>query len=398
VKSLRQRQGKSLRAVAELAGISAGHLSRIERGERELDSVSVLVNLAEVLGVATQDLTSPTPSVAAPTRPAVGARPDSLAMLMPPIRAALDMTDLAADGSIRPRPVRELTAAVRHVNRLAQAARYEQMSMALPDLIAELHTATQTSKGHEQELAWGLLAEACRCGHSVGIAIGMNELSVAALQRMDWAASQAGDRAPALRAIREYLRVTAYLRARDFDACWRLNASGMAKLEGADASTPDALVARGQLHLGASIIAAHTGDMDTMHDHLAEAEHIAMVTGERTERLWVGFGPTNVAVHRSMALGTAGEHGRAVEAAEGLRFPAQWLPSRIGHHHLDMARAWRWLAQPDKALTSLLTARDVAPGQARRHPLARDTVGALMRSARRPSAALTEYASWIGLD
>jgi len=223
-------------------------------------------------------------------------------------------------------------------------------------------------------------------------------LSVTALQRMDWAANHAGDRAPALRAIREYLRVTAYLRARDFDACWRLNASGMAKLEGTDAGTPDALIARGQLHLGASIIAAHTGDMDNMRDHLAEAEHIATLTGERTERLWVGFGPTNVAVHRSMALGTAGEHGRAVEAAEGLRFPGNWLPSRIGHHHLDMARAWRWLAKPDRALTSLQAARDVAPGQAQRHPLTRDTVGALMRSARRPSAALTEYASWIGLD
>jgi hypothetical protein len=134
---------------------------------------------------------------------------------------------------------------------------------------------------------------------------------------------------------------------------------------------------RGQLHLGASIIAAHSGDLATMGEHLAEAERIAAITGERTERLWVGFGPTNVRVHRSMGLATAGEHARAVEAAEGLRFPTQWLPSRIGHHHLDMARAWRWLAKPDKALSSLLTARAVAPGQARRHPLARDTVDAL---------------------
>jgi len=307
------------------------------------------------------------------------------------------MTDLAPDDTIRPRSLRELTAAVRQVNRLAQAARYEPMSKLLPDLLAELHTATHTFAGQERDAAWGLLAEASRCGHSVAIAIGLNELSVTALQRMDWAASHAGDRAPALRAIREYLRVTAYLRARDFDACWRLNASGLAKLDDTDANTPDALVARGQLHLGASIIAAHTGDQDTMRDHLSEAERIATITGERTERLWVGFGPTNVGVHRTMGLATAGEHGLAVEAAKGLRFPAEWLPSRIGHHHLDMARAWRWLAKPDRALDALLTAKEVAPGQARRHPLARDTVDALMRSARRPSNALTDYAAWIGL-
>lgn len=308
------------------------------------------------------------------------------------------------------RPVHELSAAVRQVNRLAQAARYEPMARVLPDLIAELHTAIEVLTGYERELAWGLLAEACRCGHSVGIAIGLNELSVTALQRTDWAASHAGDRAPALRAIREYLRVTAYLRARDVDACWRLSASGMAKLDGTDSDTPDALVARGQLHLGASIIAAHTGDLATMGEHLAETEHIAGLTGERTEQLWVGFGPTNVAVHRSMALGTAGAHGRAVEAAEGLRFPARWLPSRIGHHYLDMARAWRWLAKPDKALASLFTARGggARPGSAAPtgpgHNRCGDALGAAslgragrVRDLDRPIGCRGHWPDWVML-
>jgi transcriptional regulator with XRE-family HTH domain len=50
LKILRQQRKLSLRAVAELAGISAGHLSRVERGERELDSLSALEALAGVLG------------------------------------------------------------------------------------------------------------------------------------------------------------------------------------------------------------------------------------------------------------------------------------------------------------------------------------------------------------
>jgi hypothetical protein len=362
------------------------------------DGTGRALNLADALGVTPDQLVDPTPPNGHRTPLTVAdSRPDGLLDLLPPIRAALDMTDLPPDESIQPRPLPELAAAVRRINRLAQMTRYEKMARQLPDLLAELYTAAYTFTGHEQAAAWGLLAEAARCGHSVGIAVGRNELSVTALQRMDWAAGHAGDRAPALRALREYLRVTAYLRARDYEACWRLNASGMAKLDGTDQRTPDALVARGQLHLGAAIIAAHTGDLDTMREHLAEAERIASVTGERTEQLWVGFGPTNVRVHRTMGLAAAGEHGRAVEAAEGLTFPSDWLPSRIGHHHLDMARAWRWLAKPDKALDALLAAREVAPGQARRHPLARDTVGALLRSARRPSAALREYAAWTGV-
>lgn len=393
LKALRMQRRMSLRGVAELAGLSSGHLSRLERGERTLDSRIALESLARVLGTMPEELG------AAPggSRARAAHRTDALAPLLPTVRSAVDKLDLPPDASIRPRSTAELTAEVRRVNKLAQAARYVPVTRMLPALLAELHAAAHTSAGRDRQVAWGLLAEAVRCAHSVGIAVGRNDLSVTALDRMDWAAERAGDRAPALRAIREYLRVTAYLRARDFDACWRIHSSGVAMLAGTDDTTPDALVARGQLHLGASIISAHTGDQNRMWNHLVEAARVAERTGERTERLWVGFGPTNVAVHRVMALAAAGEHARAVDAAEGIRFPGEWLPSRIGHHHLDLARAYRWLNKPEKALEALQIARQVAPGQAQRHPLARDTTWALVRSARHLSSALGEYAAWVGV-
>jgi hypothetical protein len=98
-----------------------------------------------------------------------------------------------------------------------------------------------------------------------------------------------------------------------------------------------------------------------------------------------------------MAAATAGDHAQAVAAAKGITFPADWLPTRIGHHYMDLARAYRWLKHPAKAIDALQVARRVAPGQAQRHPLARDTVTSLLRSSRRPSAALIEYAEWAGL-
>jgi transcriptional regulator with XRE-family HTH domain len=323
-------------------------------------------------------------------------RDDRLADQLTPVRAALDLLDLPPDDSVQPRSLSDLRAAVRHINKLAQAARYEPMVTALPALLAELHTAAQVLRGGQQQEAWALLALASRCGHSVGIAMGDNNLSVGALSRVDWAAQQSGDHAPGLRAAREYLRVTAYLRVRDYDACWRLNASGAQHLNGAD-DAPGTLIARGQLHLGASVIAANTGDRDTMQDHLNEAARIASATGEQPERFWFGFGPTNVEVHRVVTLATIGDHARAVEAGEGIRFPTGWLPTRIGHHHLDMARVWRWLNRPEQALRSLARARQVAPGQARRHPMTRDTVTALVQAQRRRSDALAEYAGWLGL-
>ncbi len=47
---MRVARGKGLRETARLAGIDPAHLSRVERGERQL-SVEALGRLAEVLGL-----------------------------------------------------------------------------------------------------------------------------------------------------------------------------------------------------------------------------------------------------------------------------------------------------------------------------------------------------------
>ncbi|MGH3360299.1 MAG: helix-turn-helix domain-containing protein [Nocardioidaceae bacterium] len=381
VSAWREHAGLTQHALAERAHVSYSLLRKVERGERRATAAFVAA-VARSLGVEAESLTDDR------------MRGYGVTGLLPPIRSALDLFDLPPDETITPRPLPVLRAAVTEINRLAQAAEYERMSTRLPALLGELHTAAHTLSGRDREQAYALLALAARCGHSVGIAVGSNDLSVTALSRMDWAARQAGDHGPALRAAREYLRITAYLRVRDLDAARRLNASGVALVDGAD-DAPAGLVARGQLHLGASIIAAYAGDREGIDGHLQAGCRIAERTGERLTDLWFGFGPTNVQVHRAMALGTLGEHGRAVEAGAGITFPAEWLPTRIGHHHLDMARAYRWLNRPDDALASLVEARRAAPGQARRHPLARETVTALLHTQRRRTAALTDYATWM---
>ncbi|MGA5701728.1 transcriptional regulator [Peterkaempfera bronchialis] len=323
---------------------------------------------------------------------------DQLHNLAGLIEAALDLYDLPPDESVRPRPLPALRAAVREANRKAQAAQYRVVASGLPALLAELHAAAHLCTGPEQVEAWGLLAEGYRLGHSFGISQGMTGLSAQALARMDWAAQRAGDREPGLRAAREYLRITAYLRNGDYAACRRLNDNGVRHLGGSDAVTPGALVARGQLHLGASVIAARTGDRDAVQAHLDEAERLAKAIGEGSwETFWFGFGPTNVQVHRVMAQVEAGEYGKAVEAAEGLRFPTGWLPSRIGHHHIDMARAYQWMNRPAESLEELRKAQRVAPQQARYHPSVRETVSALVRAERRRTDALSSFAAWVGV-
>ena len=56
VKEIRTWRGLSLRTVAGLAGISAGHLSHIEHGTRRVDKRSTLEALAAALNVAPSEL------------------------------------------------------------------------------------------------------------------------------------------------------------------------------------------------------------------------------------------------------------------------------------------------------------------------------------------------------
>ncbi len=379
-------RGLTLRALATKAGVSYSLLTKVTSGNRPA-SPELVAAVARALGVAA-DLIEPQPHSDAMTEP--------LMPLMAPIRAALDLYDLGPQEDVTPRPLSELQAAVADINALAQAARYKPMSRALPGLLSELHSAAHLFTGHDQQQAWGLLAEAYRCGHSVGIAIGLNDLSATALNRMDWAAERAGDRAPGLRAAREYLRVTAYLRTGDLEACRRLQDSGRYFLEGTDPKTPGALVARGQLHLGSAVVAARAKDTDLMGHHLQEAARIAARTGEQKD-FSVHFGPTNVSVHRVMTLVEAGDHAAAVQASKNVRFPADWAPTRIGHHHIDLARSYRWMAKPEAALYHLDQAHAAAPQQAIRHPLVHETVTALARASNRHSDALSVWITRTGV-
>jgi XRE family transcriptional regulator, fatty acid utilization regulator len=386
IAALRMSRHMTQRALAGRAMVSHSLLTKVESGSRPA-SAALVTACARALGVDPAVLTGRPHDGDPSTR--------ELRAATVPIRHALDLFDLPPEEGIRPRDVERLRSAVRAANRLAQAADYRPMASRLPGLFAELHAAAHLWTGPDQVTAWGLLAEAYRCGHSFGIAMGMSDLSAVALSRMDWAACRAGDRGPGLRAIRDYLRVTAYLREDAYDACWRLNASGVGHLEGTDAATPGAAVAAGQLHLGASVLAARTGDLDGVADHLAEAARIADSTGDQAETFWVAFGPTNVHAHRVTTAVELGRFDEAVRCAETLRFPAGWLPTRIGHHHINLADAQIGMNRRPESLNELFAARAAAPLQARRHPRVRRTVGALVRSERRRGTRLATYVAWL---
>ncbi|WP_344684692.1 hypothetical protein [Saccharopolyspora taberi] len=71
-------------------------------------------------------------------------------------------------------------------------------------------------------------------------------------------------------------------------------------------------------------------------------------------------------------------------------------PERVGHHHIDQARAWMLHGNRDRALAELNEARRISPHHTRIHPSVRETVRALA-AARRSTGSLARFARWAGI-
>ncbi|MFE2990327.1 helix-turn-helix domain-containing protein [Streptomyces sp. NPDC059262] len=316
---------------------------------------------------------------------------DRLAELIRPIRESLDLYDLGADPDVTPCSADELTVGADLLCQHVRAAKLTAAAKNLPRLISELTTAVHRAPTTE---LWRALASTYRSAHDVAVKLGFYDLSTIALDRMDWAAQRASD--PLLAAVRQYMRGLVYFREGEHTIGLRLIAAGRNVLRQADEST-ESLAVAGQLHLGATVIAARARDAELADTHLAEARRIARRTGDASEVHWLSFGPANVAVHEVSALGELRQYGQAVEKARKVKMPNTWATSRRVHFYIDRARSEMEIGRCEAALKSLVRAREAAPQQTRYHPAARETIHGLVHQQRKTPDTLGHMAAWVGL-
>ncbi|MFE7393863.1 helix-turn-helix domain-containing protein [Streptomyces sp. NPDC057582] len=316
---------------------------------------------------------------------------DRLAELVRPIREALDLYDLGADDAIPEQPAAELVAAADQLCEQVRATRLRKAAKALPGTIAELTTAAWRTPSTE---LWQALASTYRTAHDISVKLGYYDLSAVALDRMDWAAQRASD--PCLAAIRQYMRALAYFREGEYRIGQRLVAVGHGIVGGAE-QTREAVAVTGQLHLGASVIAARADQQDAVDTHIAEAKRCAKQTGDASEVHWLSFGPTNVALHRMSAAVEMRQYDEALNQARKITLPTALATSRRAHFLIDKARSEMETGRTEAALSSIVDARHTAPEQTRYHPGARETIKGLVHISRRTPDTLGHLAAWIGL-
>ncbi|GHH30321.1 helix-turn-helix domain-containing protein [Streptomyces rubradiris] len=382
IREQRKLAGLTQRALAARIPYSYSLLNQVECGARPATS-DFIAAVARALNIDVTTLTGQ-PYVTELQR-------DRLAELVRPIREALDLYDLGPNPDLRARPAAELVAEADRLCAEVRATHLRNAARALPGAIAELtHTASLTPA---TEL-WQALASMYRTAHDITVKLGYYDLSAVALDRMAWAAERASD--PCLGAVRQYMRALVYFREGEYTIGQRLIASGHGIIRQAE-ETREALAVCGQLHLGASVIAARAADATAVDQHISEAQTLAKRTRDASDVHWLSFGPANVRLHRMSAAVEMGQYDNALKQARTMRLPASLATSRRAHFLIDRARTEMETGHTEAALEHLVEARRAAPEQTRYHPGARETIRGLVHVARRTPDTLNHMAAWVGL-
>lgn len=377
IAQIRKQRGMTQTALASKATISLSMVKKVERGHASASTI-VLGQIAQALGVDTSRITGPQDE------------PEQLHQLVPTIRRALAAVDLW-DDTAEPLPLPQLYAQVVQLGEWRRATKYDKIGAVLPTLVERLLTAGQ----EHGEPAYALLADAYRASNTLAHKLGYADLSLTAMDRMEWAASRSGD--PLLVATSHYLRAAALARIGSGKQALRLLDRTMIEVEPMIHSDRNAAAVWTALHMRAGTIAATLADKSTSEEHLTEAAKVAVSVGDRVVYETV-VGPTNVKLHRIAAAVDLVQPGRALKIAETVDFPDGIAAERETYFHLDVARAHLLNRRPDEAIEELYTARVLAPQHFRASTTVKNAIKTAASQQRRASHGLRALANYAGIQ
>jgi transcriptional regulator with XRE-family HTH domain len=394
-----RRRGLTRQVFADRLGKSLSWVDKIRAGDRQLDRLSVLRQIAYVLEVPLEALLDPD------TAKRQRQCPDDHEIAA--IRAALRRYDTVTNvfrpsGDVLPEPdLARLERAVHYGWHAFQTANYAAIGGLLPHLIRDAQAAVWQLDGDDQWAARTWLAWTYLLTDGTALKLGDAQLAWIAADRGIQVAEQSGDLTLIATAARHVAGVLSESH-QGHDALQLIhNAIGRLEpnLANADAGF---LSAYGALFLKGSIAAARLGLAAEVRDLQAEALTVATRLGGDANHNWTAFGPTNVLIHRASALADMQGAGLVTEAAADINpDDLNALPRERRATHLgDLARGYLQAGKRDAAATTLLAADQLAPGEVRCRRQTKNTLGQLVVSyprGHKPPAAITTLAKTIGI-
>jgi transcriptional regulator with XRE-family HTH domain len=385
----RRRRGMSQEVLADLIERTADWVGKVENDRINLDRLSVIATIAEVLDVTIGDLVSE-PSLMDWT-------PDSGNRTVPALRDVLldyrQITPLLGARSAEAPPSSDaLRAQLGDVMGAYQTSRYGLMTRLLPILLRGAHAATDaTDSEDEQRAARSVLALSYQAAAAILTKLGEGDLAWIAADRGLVAARTTGDPVVVgslFRSVSHTLLATGRYRA-----AVELTTEAAGYLDQQPgAASPTYLSVYGMLFLTGSMAASRTDDRATTTAFLNEADQTATRLGPGANHLWTAFGPTNVAIHRIATAVELGDSQVALDLSGTIDTAAMPVERRV-RHAIDVAHAYTARRRTDEAVSVMLDAERVAPEQVRYHAMSRQLVLRWLRQCRtRPSRHLSDLA------
>jgi transcriptional regulator with XRE-family HTH domain len=367
LRQIRQARRKSLRVVAGLAGISSSHLHRIETGARPLDSLTLILALADALQIAPSELmTLPTPAPGnGPTDAAINA-----------VRlAVLAVARNRPGGEVQPvEALRERGAAV--FDAYCRCDRNGVVGAALPSLIRDLHTSIAAGRDVAELLDLAVLLHSQVTVGWLRVVGGSLDLRSQAAELARHAATQ--------RDTPQALGLAAW------GGMYVLVMAGAVDLAHAEldavtvpTSTPELTQLAGMLALCQAFLAMAESRPGDVAAPLELATELAERTGE-VNAYGLGFGPQEVGQWRARTAMEVADHEQAARVAEGLTVQTHPLRSRQADYWVTYGRALaRLRGRRDDAVRALRQAELILPHYVQRDPLVRDVLAELLTHSRR---------------
>lgn len=394
VKVLRALMGLTQDALARRANLSTSLVSQVERGVTPA-SPGFIAAVARALSVPQSRLTGQ------PYRDELADVPGRQSLV--PLRRELSAYRLPpAEDDPRPRSLEPLRASVATLSAARHRSDLATLGEMAPALLGELRAAVHYCESDpDRDAVYGLLAEAYAAAGQLVWRLGHADLSQVITDRYVWAADRSGDRLA--QRVGDYQLAGELAAVGEWAGARRTVIAAITDVESmmaGGASSPAEWAVLGNLHLKAGLVSARAGDADTAWTHYREAAHaVDQLDAPERDDYRLLFGRTSVAIWRVGLAVELQDGAAALTAADDVRPPADYIaPERIGHLHIDAARAAVYHGDRARALDELMLARRIAPQQTRSHPMVRETMHALAYAERYVSGTLREMAAWVGVD
>ncbi|SQE00676.1 Helix-turn-helix domain protein [Parafrankia sp. Ea1.12] len=387
----RKRRGLSQVELGRLIGRSESWVSQVERNARKVDRLSVLAQVADVLGVPVTDLAPdvPTEAVASESEPWRDAL--RLALTGHPALSAVASAPTADSGTSE-----DFGERTEQAWTLVHGSRYSEVGPLLVSLIADLEQALRSVPADQRTSVAEALASVYQAAAAVLAKVDDMEAAWLASDRALFTAEAAGD--VALVAAGQFRLALAMLSA------GRLQQAQHAATTAVTALRPrlpglgiEATSVVGALCLVRAVSAARASDRRTAWQAIGDAEELAATVGAGRNDFNTEFGPANVALHEVSVAVDLGDAGDALDRAARID-TAGLSPERRARFLVDVARAHAQRRARGDALSALLEAEQVAPEQIRDHPKVRTLVRDLLQDlSQRSDQELRALASRCGV-